>query len=98
MRILHGKGFDDPVDRKKFTPAIFLNIITSMKTLLRQAQRIGEIFPVHLQSPSERILACQDDIAITSSLAADVGLLWSDAMIQSVYAKKSMFQLNDNAS
>ena len=94
MRILYGKGFTEE-DRRNFKPVIFSNTLLSMKTLIHQCEEMG--FDIAATAERDTISSLPDDSTIDARIATAVKALWADRGIQTAYANRARFQLNDSA-
>jgi len=95
MITIYGKGYPE-AERRTFTPIIFNNIITSMKTLCMQSEQHGPVAASNQES--KRIIdELKGDEDIDDALADRLKALWRDPGIQQTYEMRSNFQLNDSA-
>lgn len=97
MITIYGKGYPES-ERKTFTPIIWNNIITSMKSLVQQAQTYGPI-----QTPQAKVAAniieneLKGDEEIDRNLGQHIKDLWTDEGIKATYDQRSKYQLFDSA-
>jgi energy-coupling factor transporter ATP-binding protein EcfA2 len=75
MITIYGKGFPES-ERKTYTNIIFNNILTSIRVLIKQAPKYGEIQPG--LNESKRILEAEmkEDQAVTEELAVHLKYIW----------------------
>jgi len=88
-------GFSESY-RMNFVPAIYNNIIVSMKTLCRMSVTYGPVSAQNVKA-CELFEDLKDQEVLTPALAASVLNLWADEGIQATYEQRSHFQLMDSA-
>jgi guanine nucleotide-binding protein G(i) subunit alpha len=99
MKIIHMKGFTKE-EKMSYKSLIYANTFSAIKTLCKATQDLG----VEITEPELRELArtIVDDPNyfngdITQKIADDITALWKNKAIQTVYQRRSEFQLNDSA-
>lgn len=98
MKIIHLRGFSD-LERNGFRPIIINNIITSMKTLVRESMARGTSpnFTIRDKDAAERVCKLNDaSKQLTREAAADIKSLWNEPVIQQTLRNASMFYVMDN--
>eukprot|EP00753_Platysulcus_tardus_P015350 PLAT4981.3.p2 GENE.PLAT4981.3~~PLAT4981.3.p2 ORF type:complete len:379 (-),score=209.25 PLAT4981.3:192-1328(-) len=96
MKILYGLGFPDE-ERKAMTPVVYNNTITSMKTLIENADLMGFDVAKEVQRVKEAFLDVSDEQPIDADVGDMIMTLWADDGLQRTFEQKSKFQLNDSA-
>jgi len=96
MISIYGKGFPEQ-ERITYTPIIYNNIITSMKTLCKQSHTHGPVLPQNEQSRNLIENDLKGDEEIGPDLGQHIANLWADPGIQATYAARTQFQLTDSA-
>jgi len=98
MKIIHLNGFKNDEERKEYRPVIYSNIIQSMKSLIKGAQKLNISLDAGNKERAERQLQLSGAGEIfNAEIGKDVTLLWRDPGIQSAFARANEFQLNDSA-
>jgi GTPase SAR1 family protein len=97
MITIYGKGYPEN-ERKTFTPIIYNNIITSMKTLLQHTSTFGEVSRNAMVSKQLLLTEVKGDEVIDVNLGAHINLLWCDPGVQRTFDQRSKFQLTDSAA
>lgn len=93
---LYGVGFDDEA-RVPYASIIFTNIIISMKTLIRQAEKFGFKIADSVTPSANYIMnEVKSDGDVDAEVARHITVLWSDEAIKKTYAARSKFQLTDS--
>lgn len=90
---LYGKGYG-AADRKALTNVIYGNVILSIKTLVKQAQKRELTIP---QESVDIIEGLRAEEEIDTEIAERIQALWKNEQIQKAYADRSKFQLIDSA-
>jgi len=95
MITIYGKGYPES-ERRTFTPIVYNNVITAMKTLCQQSDTYGPVQPNALES--KRVIdELKGDEEIDMKLGEHLKILWMDPGIQATYESRSKFQLTDSA-
>lgn len=94
MKMIYMDGFSEK-ERIEFKPAIFSNVVNSMKNLLKAANFFQ--YEVKAQDAKAAIEACKEPWNFSSKEAKAVEELWKDEAIQSAFKRRNEFQLNDSA-
>lgn len=97
---IYGKGFPEN-ERKQYIPIVHNNVITSMKTMCEQTDRLGAQQPECLVAPNNnglknKILELKQSDNIDPALARDLKVLWQDPGIKNTYANRAKYQLTDS--
>lgn len=96
MITIYGKGFSDD-DRRGYVSIIYNNILTSMKTLVIQA----EVYNVTLGAPAQEAKKLFENVKMDEDMNPPLGeaikTLWLDAAMQGVYERRAEYQLTDSA-
>jgi len=97
MITIYGKGYPES-ERKTFTPIIYNNIITTMKTLCQQSDNFAPITEEPLLSYKLLIEnELKGDEEIDSKLASHIRALWDDPRIQTTFEHRAAYHLTDSA-
>lgn len=103
MRILFGRGYSED-ERREYVPVIHSNTLSSIRTLVHNAQQLALDPPLAL-SPAARESASfiqspplAGGIQFDVQLAGHIAALWADPAIQRVHAQRARFQLIDSAA
>jgi len=95
---LHGRGFDDK-SRMPYKSIVYTNTILSMKTLLRQAEKLSQELDTgwkkHNEESVKAIRELKDFSSLDEEHARHIKKLWADPGIKKTYAFRSRFQLSD---
>jgi len=94
MITIYGKGFPES-ERKTFTPIIFSNIISSMKTLVQQSETYGAVSGEN-DAAKKLIDELIGDEEIDEKLGNQIAALWNDQGIQTTYDNRAKYQLTDS--
>jgi len=105
MILIHGKGFKEEAERKSFIPIVHSNILTSMKTLCEQSDKLAAerhlptTVSAGLQPSKQWFIEAklEADTAVTPEIAQHVAALWQDPGIQATFEHRELFQLFDSA-
>jgi len=97
MITIYGKGFPE-TERNQYTKIIHSNVVLSMKTLIKESKRYGEISQ-ELEADRQLVEAIPAtiDTPVDTKIGLAVKALWTDKAIQATYAARSHFQLIDSA-
>jgi len=96
MISIYGKGFPEQ-ERMSYVPIIYNNIITAMKTLVKQAATYGPVANQNRQSAELVEVHLKGDEDIDPVLGQHIANLWRDEGIQRTYANRAKFQLTDSS-
>jgi len=99
---LYGKKFG-PSARMPYATFVYANIILSMKTLIRFAEKLHKQNPDDKTLYSDEVKASVDfmekevtmDSAINSTIASHIKALWEDPGIKETFNQRHRFQLSD---
>eukprot|EP00954_Amorphochlora_amoebiformis_P008012 620959-Amorphochlora_amoeboformis.AAC.3 len=102
MISLYGDGFSES-ERESYRPIIFGNVISSMQTLVEQADvyaQDDQKFAVDgkLKDDKDAVDNARSDDQLDEKLAGAIKRLWEDTAIQNTFDKRSDFQLNESAA
>jgi guanine nucleotide-binding protein G(i) subunit alpha len=92
---IYGNGFPES-DRKTYTPIIYSNIITSMKTLCIQSDVFSAVDP-SIEASKQLVLKLKGNEVVDEELAKHITSLWKDSGIQQTYSMRAKYQLTDSA-
>eukprot|EP00004_Rigifila_ramosa_P014779 TRINITY_DN338_c0_g1_i1.p1 TRINITY_DN338_c0_g1~~TRINITY_DN338_c0_g1_i1.p1 ORF type:complete len:350 (-),score=98.24 TRINITY_DN338_c0_g1_i1:186-1235(-) len=99
MKIIHLNGFKSDDERREHRVVIYSNIIQSMKSLLKGAQKLSIPIARENEAIGERVLVGPSaGEHYTPDLARDIKKLWNDPGIKAAFARSAEFQLNDSAA
>uniref|UniRef100_A0A6A7G6L3 GPA1 n=1 Tax=Hirondellea gigas TaxID=1518452 RepID=A0A6A7G6L3_9CRUS len=97
MQICHGQGFTIE-ELKSFTPVVFSNTITCMRTLVTQCPNYPDCdINQRAQSSADFLRALDEESAISDEVAEAIEILWNDPGIQKVWLLRAKFQVFDSA-
>jgi len=95
MITIYGKGYPES-ERRTFTPIVYNNVISAIKTLCQQSDTYGPVQPNALES--KRIIDdLKGDEEIDAKLGEHIKVLWCDPGIMATYDHRSRYQLPDSA-
>lgn len=103
MITIWGTGFSE-AERKNYIRVIHNNILSSMKTLITQSQRLAEegdssaAIDESLHPVSEAVLDLSQSDPIDEKIADNLKQLWADPGIKHTYDLRATFQLTDSAA
>jgi len=99
MITIYGKGFSIE-DRKEYIHVVFANIITSVKVLCDQSEKLASRgingTRVVKATAAKKFLEDMKEEVIDPKVAAQMGSLWADPGIQVTYEHRALYQLNDS--
>jgi|Transcript_118250 GTPase SAR1 family protein len=95
FKILYGVGFSDE-DRRGWTPQIYNNVITSMKSLVQAC--VDMDIDVEAEDERDEFEGISDDAPVDEHVGALVRTLWADSGIQEAFEQRHKFQLIDSAA
>jgi GTPase SAR1 family protein len=101
MISLYGTGFGE-AERESYRPIIFGNVISSMQTLLEQADTFSSedqkyLVDSKLKDDKDEIENARSDDQLDEKLAGMIERLWGDPAIGFTYERRSEYQLNESA-
>jgi guanine nucleotide-binding protein G(i) subunit alpha len=96
MITIYGKGFSQE-DCISYTPIIYNNIITSIKTLLDQVSNFGGLQDKGLAEHMTFMQQLDQDTIIDDEIASRIAALWADGGVQNTYENRAHYQLTDSA-
>eukprot|EP00479_Gromia_sphaerica_P000611 TRINITY_DN1075_c0_g1_i2.p1 TRINITY_DN1075_c0_g1~~TRINITY_DN1075_c0_g1_i2.p1 ORF type:complete len:337 (+),score=79.62 TRINITY_DN1075_c0_g1_i2:284-1294(+) len=102
MQIRYGAGFSEE-ERANYTPTVFENTISSMKTLIKQSAILEEEFECAISQENERAAKFvlelkEEDATIDRQVAEAICTLWADKGIKNTFTHRSRFQCPDSAN
>eukprot|EP01122_Echinamoeba_exundans_P017790 TRINITY_DN9746_c2_g1_i2.p1 TRINITY_DN9746_c2_g1~~TRINITY_DN9746_c2_g1_i2.p1 ORF type:complete len:356 (-),score=126.89 TRINITY_DN9746_c2_g1_i2:939-2006(-) len=100
MKIIHMNGFSKE-ELESYKPLVHQNLYAGVKTLVSEAENLGvKIATKKGRAVAKKVL--DDDYfasgEINAEMAKDIATLWADGGIQTVYNRRSEFQLSDCVS
>jgi len=99
MKIIHLQGFSEE-ERLSYKSIIYNNSISSMRVLCQACRDLGITVGSNCDKAFDRMLGNDEFLnggELTSQIAADIKLLWTDPGVKEAFARSSEFQLNDSA-
>jgi len=96
MISIYGKGFPEQ-ERQSYIPIIYNNILTAMKTLVKQSVTYGPVAHQNRQSAELVEVQLKGDEDIDPVLGQHIANLWADEGIQRTYANRAKYQLTDSS-
>lgn len=94
MKLIYGSGFSES-DKRSMIPVVYNNTVSSMKALILAAHELG--YPIHTTAAAALVTSAADDSRLDGEVGIAVRALWTDSGIQSAFAQRHRFQLNDSA-
>jgi len=102
MLSIYQNQYEKPDERLGFRPIICNNVLSSIKTLCEQSDRLAEKYPTAvdpgLEASKRYILEMKMQDSIDPNLGAHIDALWKDPGIQYTYQMRSHYQLTDSAA
>jgi len=105
MTIINGHGFSEE-ERLQFVPLIHSNILTSIKTLIKEnygfvnsnIQFVDQFrMSPEADAAARRLEVLRFDDSLSDSVVNDIRTVWADPGILNTYEQRSAFQLSDSA-
>lgn len=101
MIIIHLKGFKEVSERITYRPAIFTNIMASIRILLTAVDELNlQLNPSNMEA-RRRTMGNEHELfagPLTKQQVQDIKDLWADPAIQTAYSRSNEFQLSDSAA
>lgn len=97
MKIIHLDGFSDE-ELRSYRSTIANNILTSMRTIIHQANKFGYHISTGNESQAQIIASVPRDQepVVTKEIGDAIALLWQDKAVKQTFARSSEYQLNDS--
>lgn len=97
LMTIYGTGYPES-ERKTFTPIIWNNIITAMKTLAEYSVHYGPVQTAEAQAAKKVFVEeLKGDEELDTRIGRLITALWKDPGIQKTYEQRAKFQLFDSA-
>lgn len=97
MKVINKNGYSDE-EKKGFQSIVWSNTVVSIKALLGAFEKLEMDMPADIKTLFDKIESeTEDSETVTPELGASIKTCWENANVQSVFARRSEFQLNDSA-
>ena len=101
MKILYGSGYST-MERMQFRPIVLSNAVESIFKIIQamEALKISLSHPSHSKyiKDFKEMMKCYKEFGMTFEIGHVMTILWNDAAVQSCFADRIQYQLNDSTS
>lgn len=97
MKIIFGSQYTE-MERRHYTSTIYSNILQGMRVLVDQTSVFGLQEQVAAKDAFDMFKRIDDSEAINNRIGEAIKTLWSDPVIQSVWARRAEYQIFESLS